>query len=136
MFILFLGYFIGCARPITEDTDLEIDTATEHWEASPKTVVGSYGPVTMSSGTYIKYRFTKYKGYTYDICVDMTSGDVALYSDYRGYPTTKSYQYKMDASSGNGRECLNPITATSTGYYYVSVYAKKKSTGVTLSIER
>ncbi|MBI5794089.1 hypothetical protein HZA87_03315 [Candidatus Uhrbacteria bacterium] len=89
----------------------------------------------MSAGSYIKYRFTKYKGYTYDFCVDLTGGDVALYGDYRGYPTTTSYQYKSDAS-GSSRECVVPFKATSTGYYYVSVYAKKKSTDVYLDIDR
>jgi hypothetical protein len=134
MLILSFLASLGCALPSHDTANILPDSGME-WEANPKSTVGTYGPVTMSSGTYINYRFTKYKGYTYYICADLTSGDIALYSDYRGYPTTKSYQYKSDGS-GSSTECLTPIKATSTGYYYVSVYAKKKSTDVGLEIER
>ena len=75
---------------------------------------------TISGGSYKSYSFTKTAGRTYYACVYPSSGNPNLYGDYRGYPTTSSYQYRS-ANRGTSSDCIS-FPATTTGTYYLRVY--------------
>lgn len=77
-------------------------------------------------GQWHYYKFTKYEGTSYYICVDPQGGNPDLYGDYKTFPTLDNDPQFKRTNTGLADDCF-AFTAKSTGPYYLGVYGKGTS---------
>lgn len=103
----------------TPELDRELsDGDGDSFATKGEGLVTASGSVTQ--GQYAQYSFTKVAGWSYTICIDVSSGDADLYGDFAGPPTTSQFQYRS-WNVGLKSDCIS-FYAAQGGTYYVAVY--------------